>query len=243
MHKRALKQALNHGLILKKVQKVIQFDQKAWLRPHIDMNTKLITDAKNDFEKDFFKLMDNFVFRKTMENVRKHRDIKLVTTNKRRNQLASERNYHKTKHFSDDLMVIKMKMTRVKMNNPIYLGMSILDISKTFMYEFWYDYIKPKYQDKAKLCYMDTDSFIIHIKTEDFYKDIANDVEKWFDTSNYDENDKRPLPKGKNKKVIGLFKDELGGKIMIEFVGLRAKTYVYLMDDGSEHEKAKGTKK
>ena len=129
------------------------------------------------------------------------------------------------------------------MNKPIYQGMSIFDISKKLMYGFWYDYIKPKYQDKSKLCYMDTDSFIIHIKTEDFCKDIANDVEKWFETSNYDENDKRPLPIGKNKKVIGLFKDELGGKIMIEFVGLRAKTYAYLMDDDSEHKKAKGTKK
>ena len=104
---------------------------------------------------------------------------------------------------------------------------------------FWYDYITPKYQDNVKLCYMNTDSFIIHIKTEDFYEDIANDVEKWFDTSNYDENDKRPLPIGKNKKVIGLFKDELGGKIMIEFDALRPKTYSYLMDDDSEHKKAK----
>ena len=102
--------------------------------------------------------------------------------------------------------------------------MSILDISKTLLYEFWYDYIKPKYKDKAKLCYTDTDSFVIYIKTEDFYKDIANDVERWFDTSNYDKNDERPLPIGKNKKVISLFKDELGGKIMIEFVGIRAKT-------------------
>ena len=120
--------------------------------------------------------------------------------------------------------------------------MSILDISKTLLYEFRYDYIKPKYEDRAKLCYTDTDSFIIHIITEDFYKDIANDVEKSLDTSNYNENDKRPLPIGKNKKVIGLFKDELGGKIMKEFCGLRAKTYAYLMDD-SENEKAKGTKK
>ena len=111
------------------------------------------------------------------------------------------------------------------------------------MYEFLYDYIKLKYQDKAELCYMDTDSFIIHIKTEDFYKGIANDVEKWFDTSNCDENDKRLLPIGKTKKVIGLFKDELGRKIMIEFVRLRAKTYAYLMVNDSEHKKAKGTKK
>ena len=111
------------------------------------------------------------------------------------------------------------------------------------MYEFWYDYIGPKYGDKAKLCYTDTDSFIINIKTEDFFEDISNDVERWFDTSNYDKNDKRPLPIGKNKKVPGLFKDELGGKIITEVVALRPKTYPYLMDDGSDHKKAKGTKK
>ena len=178
-----------------------------------------------------------------MENIRQHRDIKLVTTDKRRNQLALEPNYHTTKYFSENLMEIKIKKTQVKMNKPIYLGMSILDISKTLMYEFWYGCINPKYQDKAKLCYMDTDSFIIYIKTEDFYEDIAYNVEKWFDTSNYDEDDKRLLLIGKNKKVIGLFKDELGGKIMKEFVALRAKTYTYLMDDDTEHKKAKGKKK
>ena len=124
-------------------------------------------------------------------------------------------------------MAIEMKKIKVKMNKPIYLGMSILDISKTLMYEIWYDYIKPKYQGKAKLCYMGTDSFIIHIKTKDFYEDIANEVEKWFDTSSYDGNNKRPLLIGKNKKVIGLFKDEFEGKIMIEFAGLRAKRYGY----------------
>ena len=121
--------------------------------------------------------------------------------------------------------------------------MSILDISKTLMYQFWYNYIKPKYQDRVKLCYMDTDSFVIHMITEDFYKDIAGDVEEWFDTSNYEEDDKRPLPIGKNMKEIGFFKDELGGKIMTEFVGLRAKTWAYLMDNGSENKKAKGRKK
>ena len=140
------------------------------------MNTELRKEAKNDFEKDFYKLMNNAVFGKTMENVRKHRDIKLVTTDKRRNQLASEPNYHTTKYFSENLMAVEIKKSKVKLYKPIYLGMSILDISKTLMYEFWYDYIKPKYQDKAKLCYMDTDSFVIHIKTEDFYEDIANDV-------------------------------------------------------------------
>ena len=187
--------------------------------------------------------MNNSVFGKTMDNLRKHRDIKLVTTDEKRNKLVSEPNYHTTKRFSENLLAIEMKKTKVKMNKPVYLGMSILDISKTLMYKFWYDYFKPKYGDKAKLCYMDTDSFIIHIITEDFYKDIADDVEIWFDTSNYDENDKRHLPIGKSEKVIGLFKDVLGGKFMKEFCALRAKTYAYLMDDDSEKKKAKGTKK
>ena len=240
---RVLKQASNHGLILKKVHTVIQFNQEEWLKPYIDINTKLRAAVKNDFEKDFSKLMNNAVFGKTIENVTKHRDIKSITTDKSRNQLASESNYHTTKYFPENLMAIEMKKTKVKMNKPVYLDMSILDISKTLMHEFWYEYIKPQYQTNAKLCYMDTDSFIIHIKTEDFYKDIADDVEKWFDTFNYDKDDKGPLPIGKNKNVIGSFNDELGGKIMKEFVGLRAKTWAYLMDDDSKHKKAKGTKK
>ena len=207
------------------------------------MNTKLRIEEKNDFEKDVFKLMNNSVFRKSMKNVRKHRDIKLVITDKRRNHLASEPNYHTPKYFSESLTTIEMKKTKVKMNKPIYLGMSILDVTKTLMYKFWYDYIKPKYQDIAKLCYMDTDSFITYIKTEDFYKDIADDVKKWFDASNYIKDDKRLLPIGQNKKKIGFFKDELGGKIMKEFVALRGNRYAYLVDGDTEHKKAKGTKK
>ena len=178
------------------------------------MNTKLRKEAKNEFEKDFFKLMNNSVFGKTMENVRKHRDIKLLATEEKRIKLVSEPNYHTTKHFSKNLLVIEMKITKVKMNKPVYLGMSILDISKRLMYEFWYDYVKPKYEHKAKLRYMDTDSFVIRIFTEDFFEDINNDVERWIGTSNYDKNDKRPLQVSMNKEVIGLFKDELGGKIM-----------------------------
>ena len=127
------------------------------------------------------------------------------------------------------------------MNKPIYLGLSILDISKILMYEFWYDYMIKKYGNDVKLCYMDTDSFVMNIKIEDFYKDIANDVEKRFDTSNYEVD--RPLPTGKNKKVIGLMKDNLGGRIMTEFITLRPKAYIYLTDDGKEDKKAKGTKK
>ena len=149
---RSLKQALNHGLILKKVHRVIQFNQKAWLKSYIDMNTELRKQAKNDFEKDFYKLMNNAVLGKTMENVSNHRHIKLVTADKRRNQLVYEPNYHTTKWFSEKLLAIEMKKTKVKMNKPIYLGLSILEISKTLMYEFWYDYTKPKYDDNVKLC-------------------------------------------------------------------------------------------
>ena len=205
------------------------------------MNSELRTLAKNDFDKDFFKLMNNVVFRKTMENIRKHRDIKLVTTDKKRNKLVSESNYHTINYISEDLSIIEMNKTKVKMNKPIYLGLSILGSSKLLMYEFWYDYMKPKYGNNVKLSYMDTDSFIMNIKTEDFYKDIANDVEKRFDTSNYEV--KRLLPTGKNKKVIGLMKDELGGKIVTEFVTLTPKIYSYLTDDCKEDKKAKGTKK
>ena len=185
--------------------------------------------------------MNNIVYSKSVENLRNHRDIKLVTSSKQRNKLASESNYHLTKYISEDLLIMEMKKAEVKMNKPIYLGQAILDISKTLMQEFWCDYIKLKYGDKARLCYMDTNSFIINIKTS-FYEDIASDVKRWFDTSNYDEKDKRPLPIGENKKVVGFFKDEFGGKNMIEFCALRAKAYAHLMEDGSEHKKQKEQK-
>ena len=205
------------------------------------MNTELRKIAKIDFEKDFFKLMNNAVFGKTMENVRKHRDFKLVKTDNKRSKLVSEPNYHTINLISENLSIIEMKRTKVKMNKPIYLRLSILEISKILMYEFWYDYMKPKYDDNVKLCYMDTDSFIMNIKTEDLCKVIANDVEKRFDTSNYECD--RPLPTGKNNKVIELMKDELGGRIITEFVALRPKTYSDLTDYCKEDKKAKGTKK
>ena len=179
-----------------------------------------------------------------MENIRKHRDIKLVTTDRKRSKLVSEPNYHTINLTSKDLSIIEMKKTKTKMNKPIYLGLSILEINKILMYEFWYDYMKPKYNNGVKLCYMDTDSLVMHIKTNDFYKNIASDVENRFDTLNYEVNTsettaRRPLPTGKNKKVIGLMKDELGGKIITEFVTLRPKTYSFLTDNGKEDKKAK----
>ena len=140
--------------------------------------------------------MNNSVFGKAMENVRNHRGIRIVTTDKRRSILASEPNYHSTEYISKVLLIMEMKKTEVVMNKPINIGQAVLDISKSLIYEFWYDYIKPKFGDKARLFYMDTDSFVMDIKTED----IADDVERWFDTSNFNEKHKRPLPIGKNKK-------------------------------------------
>ena len=166
-----------------------------------------------------------------MENVRKHRDIKLVKTDKKRNKLVLEPNYHTMKLIDNNLAIIEMRKVKVK---PIYLGLSILDISKITMYEFWYE-------DKARLCYMDTDSFVVNIKTKDFYKDIAENVKERFDTSNYIYD--RPLPTGVNKKVIGRMKNELGGDIITEFVALRPKAYSYITNDFMEMKKAKGTKK
>ena len=238
VHINVLKQALDHGLKLKKVHRIIEFEQEAWLKEYIDVNTELRKKAPNDFEKDFFKLMNNAVFGKTMENVRKHRDIKLVKTDKKRNKLVSEPNFHTMKLIDNNLAIVGMRKAKVKMNKPIY---SILDTSKITMYEFWYDYVKIKYQDKAKLCYMNTDSFVVNIKTKDFYKDISQDVNKMFDTSNYTFD--RPLPTGINKKVIGRMKDELGGDIITEFVALRPKEYSYITNNFIEMKKAEGTKK
>ena len=173
------------------------------------MNTDLRKKAKNNFEKDFFKLMNNAVFGKTMQNVGKRRDIKLVTTERRTNYLVSEPSFHTTNFFIENLLAIGMK---IFFEN---LWLSVLEVSEILMYQFWYDYVKPNYDEKAKMCYMDTGNFIVYIKTDDIYKDIAEGVETRFDTSNYElvcSFIVRPLPKGKNEKVIGLMKGELGGK-------------------------------
>ena len=141
------------------------------------MNTELRKNAKNEFEKDFYKLKINTISGKTVKNDRRQRDIKLVTADYKRNKLASEPNYHSTKWISKHLLVMEMRKTEVKINKSIYLGQAVLDLTKTLMFEFWYDYLKPKYGDKIRLCFTDIDSFIMHIKTADFYKDINNDVD------------------------------------------------------------------
>ena len=244
IHIQALNQALQHGLRLDGIHRAIEFDQLPWLKTYIDFNTQLRTAATNDFEKDFFKLMNNSVFGNMMENIRKQRNIKLVTTEEKYLCTVMKPNFESGVLFGENLMGCEMGKIKVVMNKPVYLGQAILDLSKIVMYEFHYDYMVPKYGlEKLKLCYMDTDSLVYDIKTEDFYEDIANDVEARFDTSGYSKTNFRPLPIGLNKKVIGLMKVELGGKIMTEFVALRPKLYSYKKLDGSEDKKCKGIKK
>ena len=207
------------------------------------MNIELRKKAKNDFEKNFFKLMNNSVFGKTVENVRNHRDIKLVCIERQRKWNASKPKDQSTNRFSNQLIATELRKVQITINKLLYLGQSILDISKLLPYEFHYDYIQPKCGNKATLCYTDTDSLVYYIKTDDVFKDIDSDVEARFDTSNYDKEDKRPLKIGANKKVTGLMKDELGGKIITEFVALRPKMYAYKIFNGKEEKKAKATKK
>ena len=243
IHYKNLIQCLRLGMKLKKIHRGIKFIEAAFLKPYIDKNTSLRASAKNNFEKDFFKLMNNSVFGKTMENIRNRVNVKLVDSGEQFKKLAAKPNYGSRKIFNENLVSVHMKKTSLTMNKPVYLGMSILDLSKTVMYDFHYKYIKPKYGNKAKLLFTDTDSFLYEIETEDFYKDIAEDVKDRFDTSDYPENHPSGIPTGINKKVLGMFKDEAAGKTIKEFVGLRAKLYSYKMDEGKENKRCKGIKK
>ena len=205
-----------------------KFNEKAWLRPYIDMNTKLRQKAKYSFEKDFLKLINNAVFRKTMKNVRKHRNVELVTTERRRTDLVSEPIYHTTKFFTENLLATEMRKTQTLMNRRVYLGWSILDLSKTVLYEFYYEYVKSKYVEKVYRH--------LHCLCKNRWYLQKNFRRCWNKTWHFQFWNK-PLPTGGNKKVIGLMKDELGGQIMKEFVGLRAKTYSYLKDKNDKDKK------
>ena len=247
IHIRALDQALKHGLVLERIHRAIEFKQSAWMKEYIDFNTKLRTAAKNDFEKDFYKLMNNSVFGKTMENIRKHRNMKLVTNREAYLKAVMKPNFKSGVLFGENLMRCEIGKIKVVMNKLVYLGQVILDLSKIVMYEFHNDYMKQKYPEGLTLCYMDMDSLIYDIETEDLYKDIAEDVKDRFNTSGYSPDGSdlprhRPLPVGLNKKVIGLIKDELGGEIMTEFVTLRPKMYAY-KTGSAESKKCKGIKK
>ena len=243
LHYENLKQYLKLGLKLTHIHRGIKFKESPWLEKYISLNTKLRTEAKNEFEKDFFKLMNNAVFGKTMENIRNRVDVKLVNNKKQAEKLSAKPNYKHCNTFCEDLVAIHMKKTKLDFDKPVYLGMCILDLSKTLMYDFHYNYIKKKYGDKAKLLLTDTDSLMYEIQTEDFYKDISGDVKDRFDTSGYPSDHPSDIPSGFNKKVLGMFKDEVNGDIIDEFVGLRAKLYSFKMFEGKESKKCKGVKK
>ena len=260
LHYKNLKQYLEEGVILKKVHRGIKFKQSPWMEPYIRKNTHLRKEAQNDFEKDFFKLMNNSVFGKTIENIRKRQNVILVDDRKKALKLSSKPNFDRVTIFDEHLVAVHMKETEVYFNKPIYVGQAILDLSKTLMFDFHYNYIRKKYGNNAELLFTDTYSLMYLIQTEDFYLDINKDVKKKFDTSNYPENHPSGIKIGVNKKVIGKFKDEAGGLQITHFIDLRPKLYTlkvkqneealknvpkkFLPFKGKEEErKAKGVKK
>lgn len=240
---RMLKLALKHGLELKKVHRILKFRQSRWIKPYIDLNIELRKKAANKFEMEFFKLLINSVFGKTMENLRARVDIKLVSKWGGRcgaRMLIARPNFKHCRIFDENLAAIELQRTNIFMNKPVIIGTCVLDLSKITMYKFLYEFLKPKYKDSCQVVYTDTDSFILAVKTSDFYKDIRNNIDN-FDTSNY------PWPNDynieqKNKGIPGLFKDELKGKIMLEFLGLRAKCYAIRLQN-DVIKKSKGVKR
>ena len=238
LHYKNLKQYLKEGMILKKVHRGLNFYQSPWMKPYIRRNTDLRKKAKNDFERDFFKLMNNSVFGKTIENIRKRQNVELVDDRKKALKLTSKPNFDRATIFD-----IHMKKTEVYFNKPIFVGQAILDISKTLMFDFHYNYIRKKYNNKAELLFTDTDKLMYLIQTDDFYHDIKKDVKKKFDTSGYPDIHPSGIKTGVNEMEIGKFKDETGGKQITHFVGLRPKLYSYKVEEEGEIRKAKDVKK
>ncbi|XP_073254782.1 uncharacterized protein [Porites lutea] len=243
VHYRNLRQYLELGMRITAVHRGISFYQSSWMEPYIRKNTELRKRASNNFEKDFFKLMNNSVFGKTIENIRKRQNIELVNNRERAVKLANRPNFDRATIFDRNLIAIHMLNTEVYFNKPVYVGQEILDLSKTLMFNFYYTYIREKYGNNAELLFTDTDSLMYQIKTKDFYKDISPDILTKFDTSDYPSNHKSGILTGANKKVIGMFKDEVAGKQITHFVGLRPKLYSFKIEEEMEVRKCKGIKK
>ena len=240
LHYRNLKLYTDLGLKITKVHRVLKFKQSPWLKQYIDFNTEKRKNAKNSFEKDFFKLMNNSVFGKTMENIRKRVDVRLVTDSKKLIKLVSKPTFVSSKIFNENLVAVHKIKESITLNRPAYLGMCILDLSKVLMYDFHYNYIKNKYGKNSRLLFTDTDSLTYEIETEDVYQDFWNDKDK-FDNSDYPESS--PFFNKVNKKVIGKFKDETASIPITEFIGLRSKMYSYIKDNNKVEKTAKGIKK
>ncbi|KAL4101236.1 hypothetical protein QTP88_021256 [Uroleucon formosanum] len=242
IHYETLKLYINLGLKIEKIHRVLEFSQSPWLKVYVDFNTNLRSEAKNEFEKEYFKLMNNSVYGRTMMNVRNHVDIRLCSNGSTVEKLITKPNFDRRTIFTENLAAVHMKRTQISFKQPIYIGMCVLDLSKMLMYDFYYNIIKKKYGNRVRLLYTDTDSLILEIKTNDFYQDIKINLDH-FDTSDYPKDNIYGLPLV-NKKVLGKFKDELNGKIMTEFIGLRSKLYSHrILDTEKEIKKAKGVKK
>ena len=241
LHISALKFYLQHGLKLKKIHRIISFKQSNFLKPYIDFNTEKRKQSKTDFEKDLFKLMNNAVYGKTMEDVRKHTEFDLVSTPERFQKCVNSPTYKARHIINENLVGVEKEKAVVELNKPIYMGLSILDYSKVHMYSFYYDVLKPKYQDDIKLVYTDTDSFVIQVMTDDLFRDFK-DLSDYMDFSDYPKS--HPNYDASNKKVLGKFKDELSSKIMTHFIGLKPKSYAFkVQGDKKEYKKSKGVVK
>ena len=240
LHYRNLQLYLDLGLKITKVHRGLVFNQSPWLKQYIDFNAEKRKNSENAFEKDFFKLMNNSIYGKTMENLRKRVDVKLITNEQKLLKVTSKPSYVSCKIFNENLVAVHKIKEQLFLNRPSYLGMCILDLSKTLMYDFHFNYIKNKYKNNAKLLFTDTDSLCYEIETNDVYEDFFNNKDK-FDFSEYDKNSK--YFDNCNKKVIGKFKDETNGITITEFIGLRSKMYSYIKDNNQEHKTAKGIKK
>ena len=244
IHYRNLRQCLELGLRITAVYRGISFNQSPWMEPYIRKNTELRKTATNSFEKDFFKLMNNSVFGKTIEHIRKRQNVFLVDNRAKAVKLTCRPNFDRATIFDRNLVAIHLKKTEVYFNKPVYVGQAILDLSKLLMFDFHYNYIQKKYTYKrAKLLFTDTDSLMYELDTDDFYEDISTDIKARFDTSEFPPNNKSGILVGVNKKVIGMFKDEVGGKQITHFVGLRPKLYSFKIEDSSTTKKSKGIKK
>ena len=239
IHHKILKFYLDQGLELTKIDRGITFEESNWMESYIMLNTNLRTKASNEFEKNFFKLMNNAVYEKTLENTRNHVNVKLVTSKEDDKDWICGPNFNHYKIHYNRFAAIHMSKKRVVQVKPRYVGFTVLELSKFHMYDFHYNYIKPKYGDRSKLLFTDTDSMYWK-ETDDFYKDISPDVHERFDISNYPKNHPSGIATGVNKKVLGMFKDEAADQQIVEFVGLRAKLYSFKVDEGHESKKCKG---
>lgn len=237
VHYRTLQFYLKHGLVLINIRRILRFKQSQWLKPYIDFNTEKRQNATTVFEKDFFKLKNNSVFGKTLENKSNRISVKLCKDVKKAVKYSTLPHADSFKILNDNLVQSNLRVRNVMCDLPTYTGFTILELSKLTMYEFHYEFMRPKYGNYARLLFTDTDSLFYEIQTDDFYEDMRRELDR-FDTSNYDPS--HPCYSTKNKQVLGKMKDETAGVPVKEFVGLKSKMYSVLVGDGTNIKKAKG---